>query len=169
MAKKSAVKKAKPTTSRSASEFDDTASVTALISEMAHPMTAVLEAIRETILRADSKITEGVKWKSPSFYCNGWFATVGGRRPDRLEIVLHHGAKVRHDTTLQGTIIDSGELLRWASPDRAIITIASDADFETIRGHLKRIITQWVAYQKGTCTHSIAMARIQTSHGRQCD
>ena len=138
MAKKSAIKKAKPATSESASEFDDTAGVTSLIVEMAHPMTSVLEAIRVTILQADSKITEGVKWNSPSFYCNGWFATIGGRKPDRLEIVLHHGAKVRHDTTLQQTIHDSGKLLKWASTDRAIITVTSDVSFESIRKHSER-------------------------------
>ena len=46
MAKKSAAKKAKPATSESASEFDDTAGVTSLIAQMAHLMTSVLEAIR---------------------------------------------------------------------------------------------------------------------------
>ncbi len=149
MAKKTATKtKTTTVTSASPSEFDDPAGVTALLVEMAHPMKQVIEAIRETILGADPRITEGVKWNSPSFYCNGWFATVGGRRPDRLEIVLHHGAKVRHDATLQGTIKDSGTILKWASPDRATVTITSHASFESMRGHLAAVVKQWAAYQR---------------------
>lgn len=148
MRKKASAAKKKPDASGSSNKYDDTPAVTALIAEMTHPMTGVIEAIRETILRYDSAITEGVKWNSPSFYCNGWFATVGGRKPDRLEIVLHHGAKVRLETTLQTTIKDSGKLLKWASPDRAIITLASDVAFETIQPKLQSIIKQWASYQK---------------------
>ncbi len=148
MAKKASAAKKKPDAFGLSNEYDDTPAVTALIAETSHPMTGVIEAIRETILRSDSAITEGVKWNSPSFYCNGWFATIAGRKPDRLEIVLHHGAKVRHEATLQTTIKDSGKLLKWASPDRAIITLASDVAFDTIQPNLQSIIIQWVAYQK---------------------
>ena len=100
------------------------------------------------ILQADPEITEGVKWNSPSFYCNGWFATVGGSKPYKLELVFHHGAKVRHETALRQTIDDSGKILRWASSDRAIVTIFVDGDFGTIRPMLKSIASQWAAYQK---------------------
>lgn len=148
MAKKASTAKKKPDMSCSSNEYDDTPAVAALIAEITHPMKVVIEAIRETILCSDSAITEGVKWNSPSFYCNGWFATVGVRKPDRLEVVLHHGAKVRRETTLQTTIRDSGKLLKWASPDRAIITIAPDVAFETIQPELQSIVKQWAAYQK---------------------
>ena len=106
MAKNAATKTPKP--ARAAKEFDDSVGVTALIVALTHPMTPAIQAIRETIMGADPAITEGVKWKSPSFYCHGWFATLGLRKPDRVEIVLHHGAKVRQDAALQGTITHAG-------------------------------------------------------------
>lgn len=111
-------------------------------------MNAVIESIRQTILSVDSAISEGVKWNSPSFYCNGWFATISARKPDQLEIVLHHGAKVRPDAILQSSIRDLGKLLKWASPDRAIITIQSATANKTNWAQLHSIIEQWVAYQK---------------------
>ena len=46
---------------------------------MSDPLKPLVEAIRATILGADSQITEGVKWNSPSFYRHGWFATVNVR------------------------------------------------------------------------------------------
>ena len=148
MAKKRSPKLSAISTNIVSNDFDDPAGVTSIIASMSHPMTAVIEAIRETILSADSKITEGVKWNSPSFYCNGWFATISGRNKDKLDLVLHHGAKVRAEVGLQDTILDSKQLLKWASPDRAIVTFSAGIHFDTIRPQLYRIVKQWTAHQK---------------------
>lgn len=146
MAKKKSQAKKKP--AAPVDETNDTEGVGRLIAELAHPLTQLIEDIREAVLKADAAITEGVKWNSPSFYCCGWFATIHARRPDRLELVLHHGARSRQDTVLSETISDPDELLRWAAKDRAIMTITEDADFSQFRGSLKKIIRQWVDYQR---------------------
>lgn len=146
MAKKRAT--SKNTRSRAANDTDDTEGVECLLAGMTHPMIEVIEDIRGTILAADEGITEGVKWNSPSFYCCGWFATIGARKPDRIEIVLHHGAKVRQDAALSDSIKDPAKLLRWKSPDRAVISIADGDDFGAIREPLAKLIDQWVAYQR---------------------
>ncbi len=62
--------------------------------------------------------------------------------------MLHHGAKVRNDTVLRKTIKDPGKLLRWASADRAILTLTSETKFEEIRDQFASIVKQWVAYQR---------------------
>jgi hypothetical protein len=128
-------------------DHDDTESVTAYLSSLKHPLKSVLEAIRITILEADRTITEGVKWNSPSFYCYGWFATVNIRAKKGVQVVLHHGAKVRDESTLSLTIDDSSQLLRWLSNDRAIITFESAEDFQSKRGAFQKIIKQWAKYQ----------------------
>ena len=134
--------------SAKANEFNDSAAVSSRIAAMEHPMTHAIEAIRKSILHADTEITEGVKWNSPSFYCNGWFATVNARKTDRLEIVLHHGAKVRADTQLKETMKDPDQLLKWPSPDRAILTVCFDTELKAFQPKLTKIIKQWVGYQK---------------------
>jgi hypothetical protein len=129
------------------SDHDDTESVTAYINTLEHPLKSVIETIRRTILEADRTITEGIKWNSPSFYCYGWFATINIRAKKGVQVVLHHGAKARDDSTVSLTIDDSTQLLKWLSKDRAIITFVSAEDFRSKRGAFQKIIKQWAEYQ----------------------
>ncbi|MFZ1219175.1 MAG: DUF1801 domain-containing protein [Chthoniobacterales bacterium] len=130
------------------SEHDDTYGVTALVATITHPMKPTLEAMRRTVLAADSAITEGVKWNSPSFYCHGWFATIVTRQPTQLDVVLHCGAKVHAGSEVSQTIDDPEGLLTWPSRDRAIVSFGSDSEFQTSKQSFGRIIRQWAAYQK---------------------
>lgn len=129
-------------------EYHDPSGVTALIASMAHPLKPTLEAIRQTILSADPAVTEGVKWNSPSFYCHGWFATIGARKSTQIDVVLHCGAKVKADCTIAELIDDPDKLLTWPSKDRALLSFASKEDFASHAKSFKRIIAQWAAYQQ---------------------
>jgi hypothetical protein len=129
-------------------EHDDSIAVTALIDAIVHPLKPTLETMRETILSADPAITEGVKWNSPSFYCHGWFVTISSRKLTQLDVVLHHGAKIRADSSIRVEIDDPKRLLTWPSSDRAVLSFASDADFRSNLRSFQRIIQQWAAYQK---------------------
>jgi hypothetical protein len=128
-------------------ERDNSAGVDALLAGMAHPLTSTVEAIRATILAAHPRITEGIKWNSPSFYCQGWFATVGSRKPERVDVVLHHGAQVRLDSSVRDRVDDAAHLLTWSSPDRALVSFTSAADFDAKESAFRRIIAQWADYQ----------------------
>lgn len=128
-------------------EHDDSAAVTAYLAALEHPLKAALVAIRGAILGADAAITEGIKWKSASFYCHGWFATVNVRARGALVVVLHHGAAVRADAALRQSIKDVAGLLEWLSADRATITFTSLDDFEVRRDAFVAVIRQWAAYQ----------------------
>jgi hypothetical protein len=129
------------------SEHDDSVSVTAYMGALEHPMKSVIEAMRAAILDSDRTITEGIKWNTASFYCHGWFATVGVRAKTGVQLVLHHGAKVRDGSTLSETISDSSPLLTWLAKDRATITFISAEDFQRKQVAFKKIIKQWVKYQ----------------------
>lgn len=128
-------------------EHDDPAAVTAYLAALEHPLKAVVVAIRGAVLGADAGITEGIKWKSASFYCHGWFATVNVRGKGALVVVMHHGAGVRADATLRQSIEDAAGLLEWLSADRATITFTSLDDFEGRRESFVAIVRQWAAYQ----------------------
>ncbi len=119
----------------------------AFLRTLEHPLKTVVEDIRSAILAADRSITEGIKWNTASFYCYGWFATINVRAKAGLQIVLHHGAKLREDSGLSQTIDDPSHLLTWLGADRAIIAILSAEDFQRKQAPLKKIIKQWAKYQ----------------------
>jgi hypothetical protein len=131
----------------SAREHDDTAAVTAYLSALEHPLKAVVEEIRSAILAADPAITEGIKWSSASFYCHGWFATANVRAKGAVQVVLHHGAKVRDGAALGQSMEDPARLLTWLSADRAVVAFTSGDDFQGKRAAFLEVIRQWAAYQ----------------------
>ena len=128
-------------------EYDDAASVDALMDSLSHPLKSVVEAVRKAILAADRSITEGIKWNSPSFYCHGWFATVNVRPRHGVLVVLHHGAKARSDADLGATLEDPSNLLQWMGKDRATVAFSDDADFKKKQSAFTKIIRQWAKYQ----------------------
>jgi hypothetical protein len=133
-------------------EHDDTEAVNAYIKMLEHPLKTTVEEIRRTILEADPRITEGIKWNSSSFYCYGWFATINLKARNGVQVVLHHGAKIRDDSTLSLTIDDPSQLLTWPSQDRAIVTFVSADSFQSNRSAFKKVIKQWADYQAQLAT-----------------
>lgn len=128
---------------------DDPSDVTDWISTLNHPLKHTVEQIRQTILSADRSITEGIKWNSPSFYCNGWFATINVRSKQGLLIVLHRGAQPSAASNAKDADInDPAGLLHWHSSDRASITIPDEAVFKAARASIKSIAKQWATQQK---------------------
>ncbi|MGE0176905.1 MAG: DUF1801 domain-containing protein [Phycisphaerales bacterium] len=147
--KKPATKPAlKKTRSSSATDHDNPQAVDQLLDALDHPLKPVVLSIRALILKAAKDITQGVKWNSPSFYCQGWFATVNIRPNHTVMLVLHHGAKSTSPDPLSDQIDDPAGLLHWHSPDRASITFPTAESFNKNRKHLSKIIVQWAARQR---------------------
>jgi hypothetical protein len=65
-----------------------------------------------------------------------------------LDIVLHHGAKIRADSPSNVRIDGPDGLLTWPSRDRAILSLKSDADFQANSKSFQRIVKQWAARQR---------------------
>ena len=124
-------------------EWDDPAAVDRLIQALNHPLKPEMEAIRSIILDSDSRITEGIKWNAPSFYCNGWFATYHVRSRDRLQVIFHRGAKVRANPAGRLPIDDPTGLLKWLAKDRCIATFSSASDLAAKKSALNSIVSQW--------------------------
>lgn len=147
MAKQAKTGRSKAVPSR-APEYDNPTAVTELLASLEHRLKPVIEDVRKTILGADDRITEGVKWNSPSFYCYGWFAAVNAKRAHAVLVVLHHGAKTRPESELSRSIKDPLRLLTWPSPDRAQTSFGSADDFKSKRSEFASLIQQWAAYQE---------------------
>ena len=128
-------------------EDDDSPGVTSHVARIKHPLKPTLQAIRRAILAADPAITEGIKWNSPSFYCQGWFATISSHKPTQLDVVFFCGAKVRSDCTVREVINDPDGLLTWPSKDRALLSFKADVDFHARLKSFQRIARQWTGYQ----------------------
>jgi hypothetical protein len=115
------------------------------LAELEHPLKAGVEQLRAAILASDDEITEHVKWNAPSF-CHGGVDRVTLRlQPgDRLQLVLHRGAKVRDDAADFRFDDDSG-LLDWVAPDRAVITFRDLDDVAARRSTVADLVRRWVA------------------------
>lgn len=124
---------------------DDPAAVNALVESMDPARRSLVTALRAAILEADSAVTEGVKWNSPSFYANGWFATLNTRGKGVL-VVLHQGAARRADSHMRDEIADENGLLHWHGHDRASLAFATLREFTRQRAALIAIVRAWVRH-----------------------
>jgi hypothetical protein len=120
------------------------AEVDAYMGTLEHPMAAQVERLRSAILDADSRINESIKWNAPSFSIDDHFATFNLHYPDRIQIVMHAGAKVNPDAK-QFEISDPARLLKWAAVDRASIAFTSDAEVDSQLVSFLDILEQWIA------------------------
>jgi len=119
------------------------AEVDAYMGALEHPMAAQVERLRSAILGVDSRINESIKWNAPSFYIDEHFATFNLHYPDRVQIVLHAGAKVNPDAK-KFEISDPAGLLEWVAVDRAIVTFRNDTEIDEGLASLPDILGQWI-------------------------
>jgi hypothetical protein len=115
------------------------------IAALDHPLKAEIAAVRRAMLAADPAIHEGIKWNAPSFRTHEYFATVNLRSRDRVQVILHLGAKARKPMP-ELKIADPGGLVRWLARDRCVVTLppAETGGFETTA--LQAIVRQWITY-----------------------
>jgi len=113
------------------------------LDSLEHPHKAAVLAIRKLILSIDPRIKEEIKWNAPSFRIAEHFATFRLQPAPICQLVLHAGAKVR-DRKFRITIPDPDGLLKWASPERCIVTFSSDADAKAKSARMKVILKSWI-------------------------
>jgi Domain of unknown function (DU1801) len=113
--------------------------------DLRHPLKAGVEQLRSAILASDDRITEHVKWNAPSFCYDGVDRVTFRLQPgDRLQLVLHRGAKVRDD--VDGFRFDDPTgMVEWITADRGVVTFADLADVEARRDAVVDLVRRWVA------------------------
>lgn len=70
----------------------DTEQVTAYMEALEHPLKAEIEALRKIIKETDTRISERIKWKAPSYYCKEDFLTFNHRMQDKVHLIFHNEA-----------------------------------------------------------------------------
>jgi len=131
----------KKTTKRSTPAADD---VEAFLASLEHPAKQDILDLRQAILGADGRITEGIKWNAPSFRTSEYFATFHLRAKEGVQIILHLGAKKR-DTPGFG-IEDPDSLLEWLGKDRASVKFRDAKDVQAKRVAFVNVIRQWIEH-----------------------
>jgi hypothetical protein len=112
--------------SRNVASEPDT--VEQFLSVLDHPQKDEIVAIRNLILAADPTISEGIKWKVPSFCTSEYFATMHLRAKTGIGVILHFGVKKRDNELEVSAIADPAGMLKWLAKDRAMITFEDMSD-----------------------------------------
>lgn len=97
-----------------------------------NPMKDVVQAIRAVILE-DERITETVKWKSPTFMYKGNLASFNPRSKQHASLMFHTGAAIPGEhPRLEG----GGETARY-------MKFADVAEVESARDELRAVVVAW--------------------------
>jgi hypothetical protein len=97
-----------------------------------HPAKDAMLRVREVILE-DERISETIKWKSPTFMYEGNLATFNPRTKAHVSLMFHTGASIPGDfPRLEG----SGDTARY-------MKFADLTDVEASADELRRIVQTW--------------------------
>ena len=61
--------------------------------ERAHPLENAMQRVRRLILDADPRVTESIKWKTPTFSYNGNIASFNPAK-NLVSLLFHRGAEI---------------------------------------------------------------------------
>jgi hypothetical protein len=102
------------------------------LDEANHPLDAMVRRTREIVLAADPRVTESIKWKTPTFAYKGNIASFVPSKK-LVSLMFHRGAEIPGDhPRLEG----DGRLART-------MRFTSADDLEAARGDLEAVIRAW--------------------------
>jgi hypothetical protein len=108
-----------------------------------HSRKSEVETLRRLILDAVPGLVERIKWNAPSFGLIDDRITMRLHPGDRIQLILHRGAKAGADDLFR--FEDPDKLIAWAAPDRGVITFADADDLAQKSEALVAALRRWVA------------------------
>jgi hypothetical protein len=109
-----------------------------------HRHKAAVETLRQLIIGAVPGLNERIKWNAPSFGKGEDDRITMRLHPgDRLQLILHRGAKAGADDLFR--FEDPDKLITWAAPDRGVISFSDADDLAAKSAALPEILRRWVA------------------------
>ena len=113
--------------------------VDAFIARLGHPLETAIDRVRTIVLGVDRRITETIKWKSPTFVFEGNIASIEPRSKKHVSLLFHQGAKLpgRHPS-LEG----GGGTVRY-------MRFADEADVRRKRKDLEAAVRAWIELMGG--------------------
>lgn len=109
-----------------------------------HPHQDGIDRLRKAILGIDPRIIEEVKWNAPSFKLTDHFATFKLHPPKHIQLVLHTGSKPIVPVR-QFKLDAPVGLVKWAAPDRCVLTLASSEEARKHEAEVVAVVRQWLA------------------------
>jgi hypothetical protein len=101
--------------------------------QLDHPLKDVMLAVRTAIVGADPRITETIKWKSPTFVYEGNLASINPRAKQFVSLMFHRGAAIPgNHPALQG----GGEQARY-------MRFGNAAEVSRLRPDLESAVRAW--------------------------
>ena len=104
-----------------------------------HPLTPEIELVREIILQASPKITETIKWKTPTFMYKGNMASFFMNAKKHVSLMFHRGAAIPGDHPLLEGEGDTSRTAKFQGLD----------DVEARASELQAVIRAWIALREG--------------------
>lgn len=103
-----------------------------------HPLDAALRRVRDIILKADKRVSESIKWSTPTFDFKGNIASINPSKK-LISIMFHRGSEIPGDhPRLEG----DGKLVRT-------MRFADLDDVESGRADLEKAIRAWCDWKAG--------------------
>ena len=115
-----------------------TPEVDAWLDRYANPQKPLVKAVWETILDADPRITESIKWQAPTFMYKGNLASFYPRSTKHVSLMFHTGASLPNPDGLLEGEGDTSRVARFLDEDDLA------AKTEALRG----LVAAWIE-QKG--------------------
>jgi hypothetical protein len=106
--------------------------VDAWFDEYDHPAKEAMLRVREIIL-SDHRMTETIKWKSPTFMYGGNMASFNPRTKSHVSLMFHTGASIPGDHPRLEGGGDTARYMKFADLD----------EVEAARGDLKAVVDAW--------------------------
>src|SRR5690554_2723961 len=105
-----------------------------------NPMRDVVQRLRHIILASDDRISETIKWDTPTFTYKGNLASVFPNSTHHATLMFHHGALIPgHFPHLIGH-----------GPQARVMKVVSIAEAEERRDELTGIVAAWIEWKNGS-------------------
>lgn len=105
--------------------------------ERNHPLETEIRKVREIILAADERITEAIKWKSPTFMYKGNIASFFMNAKQFVSLMFHEGA-----------LLDNPHgLLEGDGKEARVARFQDMADIERKEAALTAVIKAWIKFK----------------------
>jgi hypothetical protein len=102
-----------------------------------HPKKDLMQAVRKAVMEADPRVTETIKWKSPTFMFNGNIASINPQAKSHVSRMFHTGASIPGDFP---SLTGGGETARYMRFD-------DEADCAAKIDELQSVIRAWCEMQ----------------------
>lgn len=126
-----------------------TQQVDAFLTELAHPQTALIHAMRQVVKSAAPALVEGIKWKAPSYALNGNdIITFNFRNYGCLAFIFHTGPKGKDTHSGVHLFRDESGLLEWIADKRAVLRIHDHTTLQANTTAIEHLVRVWVEHAR---------------------